>query len=84
MSQLLGELARAEDALSRPTLGLLRGKWAALQIAVFRCSFSRERRTVPADLLHVQVESYLTELGREGFEGTGRHERTRAVQQVGQ
>ncbi|MFK4085020.1 DUF3375 family protein [Kribbella sp. NPDC020789] len=68
MSQLLGEFARAEDALGRPTLGLLRGKWAAFRIAALRCSFSRERKTVPADLLHVQVDAYLTELRREGVD----------------
>ncbi len=74
MSQMLGELARAEDALGRPTLGLLRGKWAAFRIAALRCSFSRERKTVPADLLHVQLDAYLTELHREGLDvppGTG-------------
>ncbi|MFF0270012.1 DUF3375 family protein [Kribbella sp. NPDC004536] len=68
MSQILGELVRAEDALGRPTLNLLRGKWAAFQIAAFRCSFSRERKSVAADLLHAQVDAYITELRRQGAE----------------
>jgi hypothetical protein len=45
-----------------PTLRLLDGEWAAFPVAVFRCSFSRDRRTVQSDRLHVQVDTYLGEL----------------------
>lgn len=68
MSEVVGELVRARDALSRPTLRLLDGKWAALRVALFRCSFSRDRRSVQADRLHVQVDTYLGELQRDGTE----------------
>lgn len=68
MSEIVGELARARDALARPTLRLVDGKWAALRVATFRCSFSRERRSIQADRLHVQVDTYLTELHREGID----------------
>lgn len=66
MSEIIGEIARASEALERPTLRLLDGKWAALRIAAFRCSFSRDRRSIQADRLHAQVETYLNELQREG------------------
>jgi hypothetical protein len=45
-----------------PTVRLLDGEWAAFPVAVFRCSFSRDRRTVQSDRLHVQVDTYLGEL----------------------
>lgn len=68
MSEIVAELARVSDAFEKPTLRLLDGKWSPFRIAVFRCSFSRERRTVAADRLHVQVETYLNELQRQGIE----------------
>ena len=68
MSEVVGELARAQDALARPTLRLLDGKWAAFRVAVLRCAFSRDRRSVPADRLHAQVDAFLDDLGREGVE----------------
>ncbi len=68
MSEIVGELARVQDALHRPTLRLLDGKWAAFRVAVFRCSFSRDRRSIQADRLHVQVDTFLSELQREGVE----------------
>src|SRR5215470_1679103 len=68
VSEVVGELARAQDALGRPTLRLLDGKWAAFRVAVFRCSFSRDRRSVQADRLHVQVDTYLNELQRGGID----------------
>jgi hypothetical protein len=58
--------SHVHDALGRPTLRLLDGKWAAFRVAALRCSFSRERRSVQADQLHVQVDTYLSELQREG------------------
>ncbi|MGH3758609.1 DUF3375 family protein [Actinophytocola sp.] len=68
MSEVVGELARAQDALGRPTLRLLDGKWAVFRVAALRSSFSRERRSVQADQLHVQVDTYLSELQREGMD----------------
>lgn len=59
---LHGEVARAREAVGRPTLGLLEGKWAPFVLAVFRSSLSHVRRSIPAELLHVQEETYLTEL----------------------
>lgn len=68
MSEVIGELARAQDALQRPTLRLLDGKWAAFRIAVFRCTFTRDRRSIQADRLHVQVDVFLDEFQNEGVE----------------
>lgn len=68
MSDIVGELARVDEAFEKPTLRLLDGKWAAFRVAVFRASFSRDRRSVPADRLHTQVDTYLTELLREGLD----------------
>lgn len=66
MSNVVAEHGRATDVLKRPALKMLDGKWAAFRIAVFRSSFSRERRSVAADLLHQQVDTYMAELLRDG------------------
>lgn len=66
MSKVVAEHGRARDVLARAALRMLDGKWAAFRIAVFRSSFSRERRTVAADLLHQQVDTYMSELIRDG------------------
>ncbi|WP_433270861.1 DUF3375 domain-containing protein [Actinosynnema sp. CS-041913] len=68
MSEVVGELTRAQEALLRPTLRLLDGKWAAFRIAVFRCTFTRDRRSIQAGRLHVQVDTFLTEFQSEGAE----------------
>jgi hypothetical protein len=68
MSEVVVELSRAQAALARPTLRLLDGKWAAFRVAVFRSSFSRDQRSIQADLLHVQIDTYLGEMLREGIE----------------
>ena len=68
MSDIVGEIARVTEAFQKPTLRLLDGKWAAFRVAVFRAAFSRDRRSVPADRLHAQVDTYLTELLREGLD----------------
>ena len=49
MSGVLGEYARAQGALGRPTLRLLNTKWAAFRVAALRTSFSRSRRSLQAD-----------------------------------
>lgn len=68
MSNVLAEHGRARDVLARAALRMLDGKWAAFRIAVFRSSFSRERRSVAADLLHQQVDTYISELIRDGLD----------------
>jgi hypothetical protein len=46
----------------------LDGKWAAFRVATFRCSFSRDRRSIQADRLHTQVDTFLDEFQREGID----------------
>jgi hypothetical protein len=65
---MLGEYARAQSALGRPTLRLLNIKWAAFRVAAFRTSFSRNQRSIQADRFHTQVDGYLSILQREGIE----------------
>lgn len=69
------ELAMVADAFERPTLGLLRSKWAAVQVSVLRLVFSQEVRSVPAEVLHTRVGMLLDALRADGVEspdGTGR------------
>lgn len=68
MSGVVGELARAGDALSRPTLRLLDGKWGAFRVAVLRSAFSREQRAIQVDALHAQIDTFLGEILAEGIE----------------
>lgn len=68
MSDVVGELARVRDAFERPVLRLLDSKWAPLRVAVFKSAFSRDRRSVQADRLHTQVETFLDELRVAGIE----------------
>nr|WP_196791372.1 DUF3375 domain-containing protein [Motilibacter aurantiacus] len=75
VSDILAELTRVRDAFDKPTLRLLDRKWAPLVLAVFRTTFTRDQRTVPAERLHQQVDNYLDELrlaGEPGPEGPGR------------
>ena len=66
MSEIAGELARVREAFDKPTLRLLDRKWAPFVLAVFKSSFSRDRRSVQADLLHTQVDAYLADLRTVG------------------
>lgn len=66
MSDIVGELARVVDAFDKPTLRLLDRLYSPLVLAVFRLSFSRELRSVPAERLHAQVDTYLSELAASG------------------
>jgi hypothetical protein len=66
MSDIAGELARVREAFEKPTLRLLDRKWAPLVLAVFKSSFSRDQRSVPAERLHIQVDTYLDELRSVG------------------
>ncbi|MCU1404162.1 MAG: hypothetical protein JWQ43_465 [Glaciihabitans sp.] len=75
MSDIAGELARVREAFDKPTLRLLDRKWAPFVLAVFKSSFSRDRRSVQSDLLHTQVDAYLADLRTVGADvpkGNGR------------
>jgi len=66
MSDIAGELVRVRSAFETPTLTLLHKANAAIIIAVFRTAFSRDLRSVPANGLQDQVETYLGELRLAG------------------
>ncbi|MGY1608743.1 DUF3375 family protein [Geodermatophilus sp. SYSU D00700] len=66
MSDIAGELARVRGAYEQPTLTLLHQRQAPVVIAIFRTSFGRDARAIPAARLHDQVESYLDELRLAG------------------
>jgi len=75
VSEIVAELVRVHDAFDRPTLRLLDRKWAPVVLAVFRTTFTRDQRTVPAERLHQQVDNYLDELrlaGKPVPDGAGR------------
>jgi len=50
------------EAFEKPTLRLLDRTWAPLVLAVFRLSFGRDQRAIPAERMHAQVEACLEEL----------------------
>jgi len=68
MSDIVAENARVRDAFERPTLRLLDSTWAPIAISIFRSAFSRERRTIPAERLHAQVDAHLAELAANGID----------------
>lgn len=75
MSEAVGGLRLVAQAFTRPTLRLLNGKWAPLQVTVLQLVFDRERRSVPTDRFHADVDEILAILRGEGVEaprGTGR------------
>lgn len=80
MSEIAGELARVREAFDKPTLRLLDRKWAPFVLAVFKSSFSRDRRSVQADLLHTQVDAYLADLRSLGSDVPGKNGRALCVQ----
>ncbi|TFD32989.1 DUF3375 domain-containing protein [Cryobacterium cryoconiti] len=80
MSELAGELARVREAFDKPTLRLLDRKWAPFVLFVFKSSFSRDRRSVQADLLHAQVDAYLADLRSVGSDVPGKTGRALCVQ----
>jgi hypothetical protein len=67
-SDLRGELARLRESFDKPAMRLLDRKWAPLVLAVFRVCFTRDQRSVAAERLHAQVDSYLDELRSVGEE----------------
>lgn len=75
MSEAVGELRLVEQAFARPTLRLLSGKWAAVQVSVLRLVFDRDRRSISTDRFHADLDEILAILRGEGVEtpnGTGR------------
>ena len=80
MSEIAGELARVREAFDKPTLRLLDRKWAPFILAVFTSAFSRDRRSVQADLLHTQVDAYLADLRSVGSEVPGKNGRALCMQ----
>jgi len=80
VSDIAGELARVREAFDRPTLRLLDRKWAPFVLAVFKLSFSRDRRSVQADRLHAQVDAYLGDLRSIGSDVPGKNGRALCVQ----
>jgi hypothetical protein len=66
MSEITGELARVLGAFQQPTLALLHQRPASIIIAIFRATFGRDVRHIPAARLHDQVESYVDELRLNG------------------
>jgi hypothetical protein len=80
VSDIAGELARVREAFDRPTLRLLDRKWAPFVLAVFKLSFSRDRRSVQADRLHAQVDAYLADLRTIGSDVPGKNGRALCVQ----
>ncbi|TFB68037.1 DUF3375 family protein [Cryobacterium sp. Hz9] len=80
MSDIAGELARVREAFDKPTLRLLDRKWAPFVLAVFKSSFSRDRRSVPCELLHTQVDAYLADLRSTGIDAPEKTGRALCVQ----
>jgi hypothetical protein len=80
MSDIAGELARVREAFDKPTLRLLDRKWAPFVLAVFKSSFSRDRRSVPCELLHAQVDAYLADLRSTGIDAPEKTGRALCVQ----
>jgi hypothetical protein len=70
-TEAVGELGLVEQAFARPTLGLLNGKWAPLQVSVLRLVFDRDRRGVPTDRFHADVDEILAILRGEGIDTPG-------------
>lgn len=75
MNDAVGELRLVEQAFARPTLRLLSGATAPLLVAVLRLAFDQDRRRIPTDQLHAQVDALLDLFRAEGVpapNGTGR------------
>ncbi|WP_166805352.1 DUF3375 family protein [Cryobacterium sp. Hb1] len=80
MSDIASELARVREAFDKPTLRLLDRKWAPFVLAVFKSSFSRDRRSVACELLHTQVDAYLADLRSTGVDAPEKTGRALCVQ----
>lgn len=75
MASVRAEFERFEGAYHRTTMVLLRADTAPAVAATLRAAFDRENRPIPTDRLEDQVEVYLDELRRGGYDnvpaGTG-------------
>jgi len=80
LSDIASELARVREAFDKPTLRLLKGKWSPFVLAVFKSAFSRDRRSVPCELLHTQVDAYLSDLRSIGIDAPEKTGRSLCVQ----
>lgn len=68
MSEVTENLTRVQDAFERPTLRLLDRKWAPVILSVFRTAFGVERRSIPAEVLHAEVDVLFGQLREAGQE----------------
>lgn len=69
------EFVRARSAFDKPTLTLLKRKWAPVVVAVFTTLFTREQPRISADRFHARVQDALDDLhlhGAETPDGTAR------------
>lgn len=74
MSEAIGEYRLVEQAFGRPTLRLLNGKGALVQVCVAP-RFDRDRRSVPTERVHADIDEILAILREVGVDtptGTGR------------
>lgn len=58
----IDDFVRTRSAFEKPTLTLLRRKWASVVVAVFTTVFPREHRRIPADQFHALVTTCLEDL----------------------
>lgn len=75
MSETRAELRMVEQAFARPTLRLLRSKWAPVQVSVLRLAFDHDRRSIPTERFHADVEEMMAILREEQVDvprGSGR------------
>ena len=62
MSDIAEAFQRVMAVRERPTLSLLREKWAPFVLAVFRTAFTKHKQ-IKAERLHIQVDAYRREMG---------------------
>ena len=55
-TDIFTEFDRADAALDRPTLRLLRGDWASFALSVFRTCFSQDDKQVECERMHLRVD----------------------------
>jgi hypothetical protein len=67
MSDIAEAFERVTAARERPTLSLLREKWAPFVLAVFRTAFTKHNQ-IKAERLHIQVDAYRREMEMLGYE----------------
>lgn len=67
MSGIAANVSRLNDARDKPTLSLLRQKWATVILAIFDEAFGDEHRPIRTEVFHSQVEVLLDELAELGW-----------------